>query len=100
MTFAFSVPLSMDISDEVRTEEVETSGGKVKGIMEGEISRFLGIPYAAPPFGANRFKAPVTASWDGVRDTITLGPTAPQIPVPDPFDKIIHEPVIPGNDCL
>jgi para-nitrobenzyl esterase len=100
MTFAFSVPSSMDTSDEARTDEVETSGGKVRGIKEGEISCFLGIPYAAAPFGANRFQAPVPASWDGVRDTVTYGPTAPQIPVPHPFSEIIHEPVIPGDDCL
>ena len=100
MTFAFSVPSSMDTSDEARTDEVETSGGKVRGIKEGEISCFLGIPYAAPPFGDNRFQAPVPASWDGVRDTVTYGPTAPQIPVPYPFSEIIDEPVIPGDDCL
>jgi carboxylesterase type B len=100
MTFAFSVPSSMDTSDEARTDEVETSGGRVRGTKEGEIFRFLGIPYAAAPFGDNRFQAPVPASWDGVRDTVTFGPTAPQIPVPDPFSKIIHEPVIPGDDCL
>lgn len=90
----------MDTSDEARTDEVETSGGKVRGIKEGEISCFLGIPYAAPPFGDNRFQAPVPASWDGVRDTVTYGPTAPQIPVPYPFSEIIDEPVIPGDDCL
>ncbi len=100
MTFAFSVPSSMDTLDEARTDEVETSGGKVRGIKEGEISCFLGIPYAAPPFGDNRFQAPVPASWDGVRDTVTYGPTAPQVPVSYPFSEIIDEPVIPGNDCL
>ena len=57
MTFAFSVPSSMDTSDETRTDEVETSGGRVRGIKEGEISCFLGIPYAAPPFGDNRLFA-------------------------------------------
>lgn len=79
---------------------VQTSGGKVRGIKEGEISWFLGIPYAAAPFGPNRFRAPVPASWDDVRDADTPGSTAPQIPVPDPFSRIIYEPVIPGEDCL
>jgi len=88
----------MDTSDEV--PPVQTSGGKVRGTKEGEIFRFLGIPYAAAPFGANRFQAPVSASWEGVRDTVTFGPTAPQMPVPDPWSRIIHEPVIPGDDCL
>ncbi|MCX5202359.1 carboxylesterase family protein [Streptomyces sp. NBC_00237] len=39
----------------------------------------LGIPYAAPPFGPNRFRAPQSpASWGGVRDCISYGPVAPQ----------------------
>jgi carboxylesterase type B len=80
---------------------VQTSGGKVSGIKEGEISCFLGIPYAAPPFGANRFRAPVPASWgDDLLNAVTFRPTAPQIPVPDPFSRIIYEPVIPGDNCL
>ncbi|WP_374105410.1 carboxylesterase/lipase family protein [Streptomyces sp. ISL-36] len=39
----------------------------------------LGIPYAAPPFGAGRFQAPLPAeAWDGVRDCTRFGPVAPQ----------------------
>jgi len=80
---------------------VQTSGGKVSGIKEGAISCFLGIPYAAPPFGANRFRAPVPASWgDDLLNAVTFRPTAPQIPVPDPFSRILYEPVIPGDNCL
>ncbi|MFD5871188.1 carboxylesterase/lipase family protein [Streptomyces sp. NPDC060322] len=38
-----------------------------------------GIPYAAPPFGADRFRSPrPAASWDGVRDCAVFGPVAPQ----------------------
>ncbi|MFE6188487.1 carboxylesterase/lipase family protein [Streptomyces sp. NPDC056465] len=38
-----------------------------------------GIPYAAPPFGANRFRSPRPAApWDGVRDCAVHGPVAPQ----------------------
>ncbi|MDR1062049.1 MAG: carboxylesterase family protein [Clostridiales bacterium] len=51
---------------------VETTGGKVRGIeLKGRyanISEFRGIPYAAPPVGALRWKAPQDpAKWDGVR---------------------------------
>ncbi|MFE9725775.1 carboxylesterase/lipase family protein [Streptomyces sp. NPDC005794] len=38
-----------------------------------------GIPYAAPPFGADRFCAPrPAAAWDGTRDCAAFGPVAPQ----------------------
>jgi para-nitrobenzyl esterase len=81
-----------------------THGGSVRGFQEGlaqnQITIFLGIPYAEPPFGSNRFLAPAPASWTGVREAPTWGPTAPQIPVDYPFSKLIHEPVIPGSGCL
>src|SRR5258708_15690643 len=84
--------------------EVPTSGGTVRGFQEGlapnQVTIFLGVPSAGPPFGVNRFRAPVPASWSGVLDTLTWGPTAPQIPVDYPFSKLIHEPVIPGTSCL
>ncbi|MFE2022267.1 carboxylesterase/lipase family protein [Streptomyces sp. NPDC059499] len=38
-----------------------------------------GIPYAAPPFGIDRFRAPrPAAGWDGIRDCAAFGPVAPQ----------------------
>ncbi|MFC8224846.1 carboxylesterase/lipase family protein [Streptomyces sp. NPDC057287] len=55
-----------------------------------------GIPYAAAPFGAGRFRAPrPAASWDGVRDCDEFGPVAPQAaelpgsPVWSPADEDI-----------
>lgn len=39
----------------------------------------LGIPYAAPPFGPDRFRPPRPAArWGGVRDCRSFGPIAPQ----------------------
>ncbi len=56
------------------------TSGKVKGTVVDGVSRFYGVPYAAAPVGANRFKAPVPhAGWTGERDATEKGPNAPQI---------------------
>jgi para-nitrobenzyl esterase len=80
---------------------VTTRQGAVRGRHADGIFAFKGIPYAAPPFGPNRFRPPQpAASWDGVRDALACGPTAPKPPYPAPFDILLPEPVIPGEECL
>jgi para-nitrobenzyl esterase len=62
---------------------------------------FKGIPYAAAPFGPNRFAAPQPApGWDGVRDALEYGPTSPAGPYPDALEALLPEPRIPGEECL
>lgn len=81
--------------------EARTHQGRVRGQMIEGIATFKGIPYAAPPFGAKRFRPPQPAEpWDGVRDALAFGPTAPKPPYPPPFDALLPEPVVPGEDCL
>jgi para-nitrobenzyl esterase len=53
----------------------ETTTGLVRGVRERGVLAWRGIPYAAPPTGARRFRAPVpAASWRGVRDASRFGP--------------------------
>jgi para-nitrobenzyl esterase len=49
---------------------VETEGGSVRGLANtSQWIQFYGIPYAAPPTGANRWRPPQPAAkWEGVRD--------------------------------
>jgi para-nitrobenzyl esterase len=80
---------------------VKTVYGEVRGQVAEGVASFKGIPYAAPPFGSNRMRAPVRPqSWDGVRDAYAYGPTVPKPPYPKPFDELLPEPVIAGDDCL
>ncbi|MGX1880938.1 carboxylesterase/lipase family protein [Streptomyces sp. NPDC055287] len=58
----------------------ETRRGPVLGHrLVPDVVAVLGVPYAATPFGADRFLAPRPApAWAGVRDCAGFGPVAPQ----------------------
>jgi para-nitrobenzyl esterase len=80
---------------------VQTKLGEVRGRQTEGVVAFKGIPYAAPPFGADRFAPPrAHEPWHGVRDALDYGPTVPKPPYLPPFDTILPEPVIAGEDCL
>ncbi|MFC0625637.1 carboxylesterase/lipase family protein [Kribbella deserti] len=80
---------------------VVLSTGKIRGRTVGGVSAFLGIPYAEAPIGPWAFAAPrPVRAWDGVRDAITLGPTAPQPSYQPPYDQLLANPFIDGPDFL
>ena len=68
------------------TPAVEVESGVVLGKIEGSTRVFLGIPYAAPPIGKLRWKAPQrAASWVGISwedtdelDALKFGVMCPQ----------------------
>ena len=63
---------------------VDTHSGKVAGFKEGSINVFKGIPFAAPPIGDLRWKAPQKVqSWTGIKDCVQFGASPIQFePVP------------------
>jgi para-nitrobenzyl esterase len=59
--------------------EVSVSGGVVRGVETKGLRRWRGIPFAAPPVGALRFRAPQpVVPWRGVREAREFGPVAVQ----------------------
>lgn len=85
---------------------VATRAGKVSGspATDGAVVSFKGIPFAAPPVGELRWKAPQpVAPWDGVRACTALGPS-PMQRKPAPFSMWSREFLIPeepiSEDCL
>ena len=60
------------------TVVVET--GLLRGVADGQTCAFLGVPYAAPPLGTERFRPPGRAlHWNEVRDAVSFGPACPQV---------------------
>ncbi len=71
---------------------------------DGKVAIYKGIPFAAPPVGGLRWKAPqLVTNWSGVRDCTKFGPSAVQTP-PVPFFVWSQEfmaPLAPiSEDCL
>jgi para-nitrobenzyl esterase len=80
---------------------VKTPYGEVRGSVVDGVHTFKGIPYAAPPFGANRLRPPQPVEpWSGVRDALTYGPKTPQPSYPPEVSVLLPELAIPGEDCL
>lgn len=86
----------------------ETENGTVRGLPAADprITSFKGIPFAAPPVGENRWRAPQPCeNWEGVRDCFEFAPISVQ-DTPGIGDDIYcrewHvDPEIPmSEDCL
>ncbi|MDO5434894.1 MAG: carboxylesterase family protein [Clostridia bacterium] len=60
---------------------IQTENGLVRGLPAADprITSFKGIPFAAPPVGENRWRAPQPcADWEGIRDCYTFAPISVQ----------------------
>lgn len=58
---------------------IETTAGRIAGLEVEGIRVFRGVPYARPPVGPLRFRAPEPVErWPGVREAVVSGPTPPQ----------------------
>ena len=85
---------------------IRVTGGLISGTLsqDGTIQIFRGIPFAAPPVGDLRWKAPQPVkSWSNVRSCDAFGPS-PMQGKPSPFGPWSAEYLIPkepiSEDCL
>jgi para-nitrobenzyl esterase len=78
------------------TPTIKIAQGTLAGTSEDAVAVFKGIPFAAPPVGDLRWRAPQPgAGWSGTRDASQFGPICPQparFGMPSDFTK--------SEDCL
>ncbi len=87
-------------AQELRRVQTRIADGVLEGVVsaDGKVRTFKGIPYAAPPVGALRWRAPQPiAPWTGVRSAVDYGPRAMQGRV---FDDMVFRDAGPSEDCL
>ena len=87
-------------AQQLRYVQVRTANGILEGVVspDGKVRTFKGIPYAAPPVGPLRWKAPQTApSWSGVRKAVDFAPRAMQGRI---YDDMVFNDNGPSEDCL
>ncbi len=78
---------------------VMTEGGLIQGTVDGDITVFKGVPFAAPPVGELRWMAPAReSSWSGVKGATSYAPACVQVSRALPFLGI--EKVDTSEDCL
>ncbi|WP_037062742.1 carboxylesterase family protein [Pseudonocardia acaciae] len=74
---------------------VRVESGEVRGVSSADYRRFDGVPYAAPPVGELRWRAPQPVPpWSGVRDASRPGGRCAQP------DSPIGGPRTTNEDCL
>lgn len=77
---------------------IATDSGKVEGAVDQGVASWKGIPFAAPPVGALRWRAPRPAPrWDDVRPARAYGADCMQLPFPSDAAPLGTG---PSEDCL
>ena|SRR5436190_16008181 len=60
-------------------DNIQVEGGLISGTAADGVRSYKGIPFAAPPVGELRWKAPQPViPWKGVRECNAFGPECPQ----------------------
>lgn len=85
-------------SAEAQTDQVQIDSGRLQGVVKDGVTAFKGIPFAAPPVGELRWRAPAPAlAWSGVRSAAEYGHDCAQKPFPSDAAPLG---TAPAEDCL
>jgi len=77
---------------------VRIETGQIEGAAQGDLLSFKGIPFAVPPVGELRWRAPQPAvPWPGVRAATEFGHDCMQLPEPS---DAAPPGTVPAEDCL
>ncbi len=100
-TFAFvwAALLSVSGLPAQTSKPVRTQSGLVQGKLEDGVATYKGIPFAAPPIGNLRWRAPKPPmAWTGVRNADKFAPACIQVPIVN--QDLGMESVTTNEDCL
>lgn len=77
---------------------VDTETGKLQGVIQGQVESFKGVPFAAPPVGDLRWRAPQPVQpWSDVRKADAYSADCMQVPFPSDAAPLGTK---PAEDCL
>jgi para-nitrobenzyl esterase len=63
-------------SDPLPPGQVNVEGGLIQGTVEDSLTVFKGIPFAAPPVGNLRWRAPQPViPWEGIKEATAFAPS-------------------------
>src|SRR5674476_634514 len=106
LTCFISLGLNSQVSAKRLSDTIRIENGFISGMKDSksDVVSFKGIPFAAPPVGDLRWKAPQSAkSWNGVKECKTFSASAIQA-TPAPFSMWTTEFIAPAEplseDCL
>ena len=89
---------AMTFAADKNKDDVKVESGMLRGVSDAGVISYKGIPYAAPPVGNLRWKAPQpVAHWSDVRFASQYGHDCMQLPFPSDAAPLGTK---PDEDCL